>query len=464
MAINKLTDVAYRKIKPTNSEQLLSDGGGLYVRVRSLAEGGAISFRLTYRIDGKQRWLTLGSYPEMKLAEARQLRDTNKALLQQGLDPGLEKRNEAIRNRQAQLNEQAMLEDHAARSTVNDLFDRWVTLELAQRKESSRAELIRAFKKDVLPAIGHIAAEDITKVHIMTVLDGILARGARRLANRTLSELRQMFGFGYTRDIVKNDPTHRLKKADIGGKEVERDRVLSDDEIHDLARRMPLANLYLPSECAIWIMLSTGCRVGDLMKARWEEIDLEAKTWTFQPEKDKTHIQRTHTIFLSEFAWQWFQRLHTVSGTSEWLYPRRRDVSDEDSTESVESGPVCKKSITKQIRDRQSTEPMQGRSKLSDSLKLAGGPWTSHDLRRTCTTLMVDLGVSPDVAHLCTYHLEQDRIKRTYNRAKQAAAQKEAWRLLGERLQLLSDQSNDTVIVGRFRAASRVIDGQATAS
>jgi hypothetical protein len=63
MALNKLTDVAFRKIKPTDVEQLLADGGGLYVRVRSKGDGGAISFRLCYRIDGKQRWLTLGGYP-----------------------------------------------------------------------------------------------------------------------------------------------------------------------------------------------------------------------------------------------------------------------------------------------------------------------------------------------------------------------------------------------------------------
>lgn len=125
----------------------------------------------------------------------------------------------------------------------------------------------------------------------MKMLDNILARGARRRANRTLSEMRQMFGFGYARDIIKTDPTHRLKKDDVGGKEVERDRVvLSEEEIRELARKMPDANLYLPSECAIWIMLSTGCHVGDLMKATWEEIDFEARSWTFTPEKDKTHI------------------------------------------------------------------------------------------------------------------------------------------------------------------------------
>ena len=442
MAINKLTDVAFRKIKTTDTEQLLSDGGGLYVRVRSSADGGAISFRFVYRVEGKQRWLTLESYPEMKLAEARALRESYKQLVQKGIDHRLEKRNEASRNRQAQLDEKVRLEKLAARATVRDLFDCWVSLELAKRKESGRNELIRSFEKDVLPVIGMIPAEDVTKAHVMQVLDNILARSAHRLANRTLSEMRQMFGFGYARDIVKNDPTHRLKKADIGGKETERDRVLSEDEIRELARKIPGANLYCPSECAIWIMLSTGCRVGDLMKATWDEIDFGARTWTFAPEKDKTHIKRTHTIFLSDFALRQFERLREVSGSGLWLYP---DTSG--------SKPVCKKSITKQIGDRQRTEALRNRSKLTGALLLSGGSWTPHDLRRTCTTIMVELGVLPDVAHLCTYHLEQDRIKRTYNRSKQQAAQAEAWRVLGERLELLTREDIGNVVLGSFRRA-----------
>jgi integrase len=190
-------------------------------------------------------------------------------------------------------------------------------------------------------------------------------------------------------------------------------------------------------------MLSTGCRVGDLMKATWNEIDLAARTWTFTPEKDKTHIKRTHTVFLSDFALRQFERLREVTGSSVWLYP---DVSGTKS--------VCKKSITKQIGDRQRTEALKNRSKLTGALLLSGGTWTPHDLRRTCTTLMVDLGVLPDVAHLCTYHLEQDRIKRTYNRSKQQAAQAEAWRILGQRLDLLTRDDANNLVVGRFRTAA----------
>jgi integrase len=439
--MSKLTQKALQALKAEDKNKVLREDGGLLGTVHAAANGKiSVSFYWRYRFEGKTREIGCGTWPKSSMPSIRSEREALKRLLDDGKDPAIERKAAKLQvkiERQSQL---AELEEQAARQTVKDLFERWVSLELSQRKESSRKELIRAFDKDVLPVIGKLPAEEITKAHIMNVLDNILARGARRLANRTLSELRQMFGFGYTRDIVKSDPTHRLKKADVGGKEVERDRGLSETEIRELAGKIPAANLYRPSECAIWIMLATGCRVGDLMKARWEEVDFEGRAWTFTPEKDQTHIKRTHTVFLSDFAWRQFEQLRAITGSSPWLYP-----------DSSVTKPVCKKSITKQIGDRQRTGALKNRSKLTGALLLSGGTWTPHDLRRTCTTLMVELGVSPDVAHLCTYHLEQDRIKRTYNRSKQQAAQAEAWRILGERLELLTRDDADNVVVGKFR-------------
>ena len=434
MAINKLTDTTFRNTKPSTAEQILSDGGGLYVRVRPMEEGGAISFRLAYRIAGKQKWATLGSYPVMSLAEARKKRDEYKALIKSGVDPALEKQIELRRNRQAQIEEKARLDREASRATVRILFARWAGLELAKRKESSRKELIRAFEKDVIPIIGDMYADEVTKGHIMAILDVILARGANRLANRTLSEMRQMFGFAYTRDIIQGDPTHRIKKIDVGGKETERDRVLSEEEISELAMKTGVANLHVPTECAIWIMLSTGCRVGDLMKATWSEIDFEDRVWTFSPEKDKSHIQRIHKVYLSDFTSYWLERLKRETGNTKWLYP-----------DKTHSKAVCKKSITRQIGDRQRTEGFKNRTQKLNALSLSGGRWTPHDLRRTATTLMVELGVLPDVAHRCTYHIEPDRIKRIYNRAQQRDEQKEAWAKLGERLSVVSGLSGANI-------------------
>jgi integrase len=440
--MSKLTEKNLQAIRPGQKGEKVFDDGGLRGTVR-VGKSGDVSvfFVWRYKFDGRQKDIACGTWPSESLANVRKERDRLRRILEQGKDPAVERKSAKLQvqiDQQAQL---AALEQQAARATVNDLFERWLGLELAKRKESSRLELERSFRKNVLPVIGQIPAEDVGKAHVMKVLDNILARGANRLANRTLSEMRQMFGFGYTRDIVKTDPTHRITKADVGGKETERERVLRQDEIAELARKIPGANLLVSSECAIWIMLSTGVRVGDLMKARWTEFDFAARTWTFVPEKDQTHIKRRHTLFLSGFALGQFERLHEVNGAGEWLYP-----------DSTGAKPVCKKSITKQIGDRQTDKPRQNQTTLADSLLLSGGRWTPHDLRRSCATLARDLGFSKELADRLIYHLEQDKLARIYQRHDAQAEMNEAWRMIGERLELLTrEDAGNVVILDRFR-------------
>lgn len=432
----KLTELELKSLRPDSKGKTIYDDGNLRGTVRTLKDGKvSVSFVWRYVYEGKKKPLACGTWPNVPLSKIRKNRDEARQILEEGKDPAIERKTGKLEIMVSQQAAMAALEEQLALATVQDLFERWVKLELCQRKETSRAELTRSFKKDVLPVIGNIPAEKVTKAHVMKILDNILTRGARRLANRTLSELRQMFGFGYVRDIVKNDPTLRLKKSDIGGKETERDRVLSEEEIKELAKKVGETRLYLPTECAIWIMLSTGCRIGDLMKATWDEVDFEAKTWTFQPEKDQIHIERTHTVHLSDFSLKWFERLFELNGEFTWLFPNRNG-----------NGSLCKKSVTKQIGDRQRTKALKNRSKHTGALRLSGGLWTPHDLRRTCSTLMVELGVPDKIANLCIYHLEPDRMKRIYIRAEMLEAMRDAWALLGERLSFLTSIDTDTEI------------------
>ncbi len=298
----------------------------------------------------------------------------------------------------------------------------------------------RGFEKDVLPKIGMVPAEDVGKAHITAMLDGILARGANRLANRTLSELRQMFGFGLVRDIVKTDPTHRIRKVDIGGQEVERDRVLSEDEIRELGRKLPAANFFRATEHAIWLMLATCCRVGEISRARWQHVDFEAQTWTIPAEHAKN--EKVHVVYLSELALRQFEGLRGLSAGDAWIFPARGGETH-----------VCTKSITRQVRDRQRPEAMTNRTKSTGVLLLSGGEWTPHDLRRTGATLMGTLGIRPDVIERCLNHVEQNKMARVYQRQKLEAEQAEAWRVLGERLDLLTRPDADNLVTLPRRVA-----------
>lgn len=443
-SINKLTDLSFRNIKPSELEQVLSDGGGLYVRIRPINDGGSISFRLAYRIEGKQKWLTVGTYPTMKLKEAREARDKHKQSLSDGVDPSLAKQLDKKRQQNIQLAEQAENAKQSARMTINKLFERWVKLDISIRRKDQGKDITRIFEKDVLPVIGEMHVEDVRKSHIATVLDTLLARNVPRLAKMALTLMRQMFRFAQDRDIIDNDPTSSIRKAQIGGKDVVRDRHLSEAEIKALNAQLPDARLLKTTECAIWIILSTCCRIGELCKAKWEHFDLETGKWKIPSENSKNG--KSHTIHLSEFAKQKFNTLISLKKSDIWIYPNTDNTSH-----------VCEKSITKQISDRQLSEGkdrLSGRSKQGKALILEVGKWTPHDLRRTGATTMGNLGVRPDVIELCLNHVEQNQMKRTYQHQKLLNERIEAWNLLGDRLELLTSGKVENILIGNFMEAA----------
>lgn len=420
----KLTELELQSLGPGDQGRTLFDDGNLRGTGRVSAAGKvSVAFVWRYRFDGKKKDIRCGTWPGDRLSAIRKERDRARRVLDDGKDPALERKAERLESKVEQQAKVSELQEQLARPTVRDLYERWVSLELARRRDGG-AEVKRGFEKDVLPKIGMVAAEDVGKAHITAVLDGILARGADRLANRTLSELRQMFGFGLVRDLVKVDPTHRIRKADIGGQEVERDRVLSEEEIRELAHKLPEARFTRATECAVWLMLSTCCRVGEISRARWDHVDFEARTWTIPAEHAKN--EKAHVVYLSDFALRQFEGLRELAA-ADWIFPDRSGKAH-----------VCVKSITKQVRDRQRTEAMRNRTQATGILVLAGGEWTPHDLRRTGATLMGMLGVRPDVIERCLNHVEQNKMARVYQRQKLETEQAEAWRALGGRLEWLT--------------------------
>jgi integrase len=276
--------------------------------------------------------------------------------------------------------------------------------------------------------------ESVRQMHVMTILDAVIARGSNRMAKRFLSELRQMFGYALDREIVQADPTARIKKDRIGGKAVIRDRHLSEDEIKILTRLLPDAQLLKANEAAIWIMLATCCRIGEISRARWCDVDLEKGTWIIPAAHAKNG--RAFTVYLSDFAKQQFMQLQELKLHDDWLFPDRMGKCHIDL-----------KTISKQIHDRQRITPMKNRSSNTATLLLPGGPWTPHDLRRTGATLMGNLGVPPYVIERCLNHIEQNRLIRTYQHQRLAEEQAAAWQKLGERLYLLTMHDANLVLL-----------------
>jgi len=429
MAINRIKPLTFKHLKPTEKEQLIPDGGNLYVRVRPIKQGGSISFRFFYRFEGKQKWLTLKAND---LPAARAERNACTQMLKEGIDPNLEAKLKIERAKQQQLEEQDALTKLAARVTVRDLFVRWRDTDLLKRKDVK--EIIRMFEKDVLPVLGGLFVEDVRKGHITQVIDLLKQRDAVHSARNILKLMRQMFRFSVDRDIIEFDPTASLSVVRLTTAPTERDRTLSEVEIRALARQIPDAGLLKSTECAVWIALSTMCRIGELSKAQWTDVDFEANTWTIPEANSKNG--KAHIVYLSDFALTQFKVLREFSTSDTWLFPNR-DNSDH----------VCDKSITKQIGGRQTTTILSGRSKDSQALALMGGKWTPHDLRRTGATLMGGLGINSDVTEKCLNHTEENKQKRVYQRQELRSEQARAWKILGERLEILTHDDNAKIVL-----------------
>ncbi len=419
MTINKIKPLIFKNLKATDKEQLIPDGGNLYVRIRSITDGGSISFRYFYRIDHSQKWMTLES---TTLATARAERDDYKALVKKGIDPKVERTLQKERLRIQQIEEQNALNRLALRITVYDLFTRWFEMDVINRKD--KMEVDRMFKKDVLPILGEIFVEEVRKGHVVQVIDLLKKRGVANLARNILKLIRQMFKFAVNRDLIEFDPTASLNIAKMTTTPTERDRILDESEIISLAHQLPSANLLKSTECALWIALSTMCRIGELSKTKITDIDFDLHTWIIPKENSKNG--KAHTIYLSDFALNQFKILLQYTKSDTWIFTNRDGSSH-----------VCEKSITKQLGGRQSQSILSNRSKDNQALVLKGGKWTPHDLRRTGATLMGDLGIAPDVIEKCLNHTEENKVKRIYQRQKLETEQAEAWQILGNHLDSL---------------------------
>lgn len=235
MPINNLADRALSNAKPRAKEYLLADGEGLFLRVRP---SGAKDWLFIFTFNGRRLKMGLGSYGEsgkrgVSLATARDeaARARNKLAL--GLDPHLERREREAKEASRRVALESDKAKAAARLTVGALLDRWQADYLAHKRKDGGAEIRRSFTKDVLPALGAVHAEDVSRGMVANVLDVVVRRGSPVIANYLLADLRQMFEFARARQIIELNPCVGLTKAQFGGSKVERDRVLSEAEIRN---------------------------------------------------------------------------------------------------------------------------------------------------------------------------------------------------------------------------------------
>lgn len=451
---NQLTDRdVLRYVNGPETTKELHDGAGLYLRRR---DAGAYWYlRAVSPVTGRPQWHklfdgdALDGYPHKTLRDARQEADRLRLLLKDGLDPRIERRKSIEREQAA---EKARADDIAAARTVEDLFSEFKRLELrpvikngvriSGRKDGG-AGVEAQLKLHVFPRIGQMAARDVRRADLLKVLDVMREKDILRSANIVLQIVKQFFAWAGPdrRGYIPTNPAAGLDKRDAGGRDVIRKRHLcatknppKREELSVLAEKLPKSGLSESMQAAVWLMLSTMVRVGELAGARWEHVDLDGQTWHLPQTKN----QQPHLVHLSPFAVAQFKRLQAVRAeriekglipkACPWVLPSRDGKTH-----------VSALAITKQLTDRQvEGEPLKNRSQDATALALPYGRWVAHDLRRTGATLMRQKGISSETVHLCLNHRDQKLLAETYEQDSDEGAQKAAFETLGAALAALS--------------------------
>lgn len=436
----------------------IADGDGLVGEVR-VNKDGCVSIRFKYGMkwQGKRCWFSCGSFPTNDIGVIRANRDRAKELLGQGVDPRLMKQVDFIK---AQAEQEAVIVQERERKRLNksfaELFDCWI--EQGVGREDGNAELRRTFEKDVLPVIGDVLVKEITEVDIRLVYQGILARGTvqnprQRTVVKLAADMRQLFRWADMRQpwrglLVNGNPALLVDEKQLLSADYteERDRVLSAEEIVQLYtlikqeedsyvnatnKRGVKLPLNIATQCAIWLCLSTLCRIGELLMAKWEHVDLEEGVWFIPREnvKGTRGKKQDHFIFLSPFSLSYFRQLKEVTGHTEWCFPSK------DCSTHVDIKSVSKRIGDRQVKFKDRTKPQKQR-RHDNSLAVGNREWTPHDLRRTGATMMQELGIDMNIIDRCQNHvLAGSKVRRHYLKYEYKDEKQQAWAKLGKRLE-----------------------------
>jgi integrase len=451
----KWTAIELKSVTAAWRGDTLTDGDGLVGEVRVATDGTiSIRFKYAFRWDSKVAWQQCGTWPRTSLEAVRHERDRARELVRAGINPRDRKKVERI---EAQAKVKAIIAEAeiqaTERLTNRDMFEAW--MKDGVMRADANAELRRLFEKDLMPHLGHRAVRDTTDSHLRDALRRVARnRECPGLAVMMLADLRQMYRWAEKRKpwralLVEGDPSQLVDVKSVvpaGYKVGVRDRILDSEEIRELRslfekgeaiyeaapdRRRATRPVQKQTQFAMWIALSTLCRIGELLKARWENVDLETGEWFVPAEDTKTKVE--WLVFLSDFSLIQFKKLQEITGSSEWCFPSASGKA-----------PLNAKTMAKQLGDRQIQfkERKDLRARCNDnSLVLAqgrNGAWTPHDLRRTGATVMQQLGITPDIIDRCQNHvLPGSKVRRHYLHYDFAKEKLDAWQALGKRLQAI---------------------------
>jgi integrase len=377
-----LTDTALRNLRPQAKPYKVTDRDGMYVNV---APSGAITFRLDYRLNGRRETLTIGRYGPsgISLARAREKCIDARRLVSEGMSPAQEKQRDKRRLLEAK--------------SFGQFGERWFAE--SPMADSTRAMRRAIFERDMLPVLRNRLLHEITPDDLRALCAKVKERGAPATAVHVRDILKQIYGFAILHGEKVKNPADEVGPASIASF-APKDRSLSPTEIRIMLKQLEHVPTLPTIRLGLKLILLTMGRKSELQDATWEEVDFENAVWTIPKERMKR--SKAHNVYLSQQAIDILIALKTCAGNSRYLLPSRYDADAPMSRATFNR-------VTYAVVER------------AEKKGLPLGPFTVHDLRRTGSTLLNELGFNRDWIEKALAHEDSRSSRGVYNKAEHEA-------------------------------------------
>ena len=370
----RLSDRQLKAIKANGKDAVLTDGGGLQLRIRA---SGSTIWNFNYRHpQTKSRInMALGPYPELSLASARQKAFEARELLVQGIDPK-EHRGAAEEVRRAET-------EH----TFENVALAWFELKKDSVTTAYAEDIWRSLILHVMPNLKTTPISKITAPMVIELLRPLEAKGSLETVKRVSQRLNEIMTYAVNSGMIFSNPLSGIRAVFKKPKK-ENMAALPPEELPELMMEIANASIKRITRCLIEWQLHTMTRPAEAATTRWADIDFEKRLWTIPAERMKK--RRPHTIPLTDQALALLETVRPLSGKREHVFPADRNPRTHANSQTANMA--------------------LKRMGFQDRL-------VSHGLRSMASTILNENGWDPELIEVALAHVDKDEVRSAYNRA-----------------------------------------------
>jgi len=353
----------------------LFDGRGLYLEI---APTGSRWWRFKYRFAGKEKRISLGVYPDVGLKKARDRRDEMRKLVADGIDPS------------AARKQQKLMALDAAANTFEAVAREWFEKHSANWEASYSVKLLARLEANIFPWLGDRPIRDIKLPELLSVLRRVESRGVLETAHRLMNYCGNIYRYAVATGRAERDISSDLRGALPPSTPQHHASVTDPEGVAALLRAIDGYRGSNVTRYALQLAPLVFVRPGELRKAEWSEIDLEAGEWRIPPGRMK--MKTKHIVPLSSQAVAILRALQPLTGKGHYVFPGARS-RERCMSENTVNGALRR-------------------------LGWSGSEMTGHGFRSMASTLLNEQGWNRDAIERQLAHTERNSIRAAYNYAE----------------------------------------------